>query len=138
MKIDQLLQQRSSLLRQTRLANVAFVFAELGKFADRIARGNLRGQVTLYLPDPAAERIWPSLVAEDGSQAVIDEHFLDQDMLDLADLLLFTAGPEPRSAFTFRLEDFSQRFLPALREELSAAGVQLRADIGLPHPSREA
>lgn len=136
MKIDQLLQQRSTLLRQTRLANVAFVFAELSEFADRIDRGNLRGQVTLHLPDPEAERVWPSLVAEGGSQAVIDEHFIDQDILDLADLLLFTAGPELRRSFTFRFEEFSRRFLPALRQELAAAGVELREQVGLTDPSR--
>jgi hypothetical protein len=126
MKIDHLLQQRSSLLRQTRLANVAYVFAELSKFSNRIERGNLRGKVTLHLADPAAQRAWPCLVAEEGSQAVIDEHFLDHDMLDLADLLVFTAGHESPCAFTFRLEEFGRRFLPALRRELAEAGVQTR------------
>ena len=124
MKIDHLLQQRSTLLRQTRLANVAFVFAELGKFAERINRGGLRGQVTLFLADPAAQRAWPSLVADEGSQAVVDEHFLDTDVLDLADLLAFTAGQQPQRTFTFRLEEFDHRFRPALRQELEAAGVE--------------
>lgn len=131
MKLDHLLQQRSTLLRQTRLANVAFVYAELGKFAARIARGKLRGQVTLHLADPAAQRAWPALVADEGSQAVIEEHFVDQDMLDLADLLVFTAGGEPRSAFTFRVEEFEARFRPALRQELEAAGVELPAQTEL-------
>jgi hypothetical protein len=128
MKIDHLLQQRSALLRQTRLANVAFVFAELSAFTDRIARGNLRGQVTLHLPDAATERIWPSLVGDDVSQAVVDEHFLDQDILDLADLLVFATGQGHRIAFTFRLEEFGRQFLPALRRELAAAGIQLHSE----------
>lgn len=136
MKIDQLLQQRSALLRQTRLANVAFVFAELSRFADRIERGNLRGPVTLHLPDALAERVWPSLVAEDGRQAVIDEHFIDQDIMDLADLLLFAAAIEPAGSLTFRLEEFRQRFLPSLRDELAAAGVQLRPETTLSDPGR--
>jgi hypothetical protein len=128
MKIDQLLQQRSSLLRQTRLANVAYVFAELRKFADRITRGNLRGKVTFHLADPEAQRAWPILVAEEGSQSVIDEHFLDYDILDLADLLVFTAGQEPPRTFTFRLEEFGRRFLPALRRELAEAGIETIED----------
>ncbi|MBS0633660.1 MAG: hypothetical protein JSS11_17260 [Verrucomicrobia bacterium] len=127
MKIDHLLQQRSALLQQTRLANIAFNFVELGKFADRIARGRLSGRVTLQLADPAADRAWPCLVAEEGSQAVIDEHFLDTDVLDLADLLAFAAGGEPSREFTFRLEELGQNFLPALRRELEAAGVELPA-----------
>ncbi|HNC22639.1 MAG TPA: hypothetical protein PLU52_00425 [Opitutaceae bacterium] len=125
MKLHHLLQQRSALLQQTRLANVAFAFAELGRFAERIERGRLRGQVTLHLADPAAQREWPTLVADEGSQAVIDEHFLDHEIVELADLLGFTVGPEPRQAFTFRLEEFDARFRTALREELEASGVEL-------------
>jgi len=98
MKLHHLIRYRHTLLRQTRLANLAFAYAELGKYADRIARGKLRGQVTLQLADPDAQRDWPTLVAEEGSQAVIDEHFLDEDILDLADLLVFAAGDEPRAA----------------------------------------
>lgn len=125
MKLHHLLQQRSALLQQTRLANVAFVYAELGRYAERIERGGLRGQVTLHLADPATQRPWPVLVAEEGSQAVLDEHFLDQEIIELADLLGFAAGPEPRSAFTFRLEEFDTRFRLALREELAAGGIEL-------------
>lgn len=132
MKLNQLLQQRASLLRQTRLANVAFMYAEVGRFVGRIVRGNLRGQVTLYLADPAAQRAWPILVADEGSQAVLEEHFLDKDILDLADLLTFTAGNEPRGAFTFRLEEFGSRFGLALRQELEAAGVELTDGAELP------
>ena len=132
MKLNQLLQQRASLLQQTRLANVAFMYAELGRFVGRIVRGNLRGQVTLYLADPSAQRAWPILVADEGSQAVLEEHFLDKDILDLADLLMFTAGNEPRASFTFRLEEFGSRFGLALRHELEAAGVELTDGAELP------
>jgi len=128
MKLQHLLQQRSALLQQTRLANVAYVYAELGKFAERIARGRLRGLVTLYLADPAAQRAWPCLVAEEGSQSVIDEHFLDKDILDLAEFLLFTGEDETRGTLCFRLEEFDQRFRPALLRELQAAGVELTGE----------
>lgn len=101
------------------------MYAELGAFADRIARANLRGRATLHLADPTAERVWPSLLAEEGSQAVVDEHFIDRDVLELADLLLFTVAPERPEAFTFRFEDFGPRFRRGLRRELEAAGIAL-------------
>jgi hypothetical protein len=125
MEMDHLLRQRSALLRRTRLANLAYAYAELGVFAGRIARGNLRGEVTLHPADPAAGRAWPSLVAEQGSQAVLDEHFLDEDLLDLADLLAFVTGTETGTSLSFHLEEFESRFRSSLRRDLIAAGVEL-------------
>ena len=125
MEMDHLLRQRSALLRRTRLANLAYAYAELGVFAGRIARGNLRGEVTLHPADPTAGRAWPSLVAEQGSQAVLDEHFLDEDLLDLADLLAFATGAEPGNAFRFRLEELDAAFRSGLRRELRTAGIEL-------------
>lgn len=125
MKLHQLLQQRQALLRQARLANAAFTYCELGKFAARIARAKLRGQVTLQLADPAAQRAWPTLVAGEVSQAVIEEHFVDTDVLDLADLLVFASGGEGCASLTFRLEELDRRFRSVLRQELEDAGVVL-------------
>ena len=131
MKLHQLLQQRQALLRQARLANAAYVYRELGGFAARIARGQLRGQVTLYLADPDVQRAWPMLVADEGSQAVIDEHFIDKDILDLVDLLVFAAGGERPASFTFRLEELNSRFRSAVRQELASAGVELKEEAEL-------
>jgi hypothetical protein len=125
MEMHHLLRQRSALLRRTRLANVAYAYAELGVFAGRIDRGNLRGAVTLHPADPAAGRAWPGLVAEEGSQAVLDEHFLEEELLDLADLLAFATGTEPGRPLAFRLEGFERRFRYPLRRELEGAGVEL-------------
>ena len=125
MEIDHLLRQRSALLRRTRLANLAYAYAELGVFAGRIARGNLRGVATLHPADPDAGRAWPSLVAEQGSQAVLDEHFLDEDLLDLLDLLAFATGSAPGSAFRFRLEELDAAFRSSLRRELRTAGIEV-------------
>jgi hypothetical protein len=127
MEIDHLLRQRSALLRRTRLANLAYAYAELGVFAGRIDRANLRGAVTLHPADPAAGRAWPSLVAEQGSQSVLDEHFLEEELLDLADLLAFATGIELRSPLEFRLEDFDQRFRTSLRRDLERAGIEVPA-----------
>lgn len=128
MKIYQLLEQRRELLRQTRLANTAFAYRELGKMASRIAGAKLRGRVTLYLPDPDTQRAWPTLVAEGFSQAVLDEHFVDEDLLDLADLLVFAVGGDRPASFAFRLEELDARFRPALRRELESAGVELQEE----------
>lgn len=125
MEMHHLLRQRSALLRRTRLANVAYVYAELGVFAGRIDRGNLRGAVTLHPADPAAGRAWPGLVAEEGSQAVLDEHFLEEELLDLADLLAFATGTEAGRPIAFRLEEFERRFRYPLRQELKGAGIEL-------------
>lgn len=127
MEIDHLLRQRSALLRRTRLANLAYAHAELGVFAARIDRGNLRGAVTLHPAEPAAGRAWPRLVAEQGSQSVLEEHFLEEELLDLADLLAFATGTELRSPLEFRLEDFDQRFRTGLRRDLEKAGIEVPA-----------
>lgn len=125
MEIHHLLRQRSALLQRTRLANVAYAYAELGVFAGRIERGNLRGAVTLHPADPAAARAWPVLVAEEGSQAVLDEHFLEEELLDLADLLVFATDNEPGRPLAFCLEEFERRFRYPLRQELKGAGIEL-------------
>jgi len=122
MNFHQLLHQRDALLRQARLANTAYAYGRLGEFAGRISRAQLHGAVRLDSGDPAGERPWPGLTALDGSQAVLEEHFLDEDILELADILCFL-GLEVGAGFTFRLEDLGGRFLPALRRELEQAGI---------------
>jgi hypothetical protein len=64
-------------------------------------------------------------VAEEGSQAVLDEHFIDRDINDLADLVVFASGGERRPSFTFRLEELDRSFRPRLRQELESAGIEL-------------
>lgn len=122
MNFHQLLHQRDALLRQARLANTAYAYRRLGEFAGRITRAHLHGAVRLDSGDPAGERPWPGLTALDGSQAVLEEHFLDEDILDLADILCFL-GLDTDTGVTFRLEELGGRFLPGLRRELTQAGI---------------
>lgn len=122
MNFHQLLHQRDALLRQARLANTAYAYRRLGEFAGRIARARLHGAVRLDPGDPAGERPWPGLTALDGSQAVLEEHFLDEEIIELADILCFL-GLDADSGVTFRLEDLGGRFLPGLRRELALAGL---------------
>src|SRR5258706_168210 len=73
---------------------------------------------------PHAERYWASLIALDGSQSVIEEHFVDEDLMDLADVLGFVIGNDALET-TFRLEDLAEMFLLPLRVELEREGVMI-------------
>ncbi|MBI2511424.1 MAG: hypothetical protein HYV96_05560 [Opitutae bacterium] len=123
MNFSQLLLHREALLREARLANLAFAYSRLSDFAERVARAGLHGPVTLHGADPQADRFWPALVAHRGNQSVIDEHFLDEDMLELDELLMFLEDEGWDVDFTFDLETMPQRYLPALRSELEKAGI---------------
>jgi hypothetical protein len=121
-KLSNLLAQRPALLAQARLANLAFAHETLAGFARRIARAPIAGRVVLRQIDPGADRYWPTLTALDGSQSVLDEHFDDEDLLNLADVIAFTTGSNA-AEFTFDLDDIAEFFLAQLRGELARAGV---------------
>jgi hypothetical protein len=133
MKLAYLLHQRQVLLRQARLANLAFAYWHLGRLVTRIANARLHGLVSLQFADPAAGRLWPVLTALEGSQAVIEEHFTDDDILGLADLLAFLTGEEGADK-TFRLEDNMAEFLVPLARKLAQAGVELESVPRLAEP----
>lgn len=124
MKLSQLLASRSSLLRQATLANAAFSYDTLSHWARRISRARLHGPVKLLGVDPDAERFVPQLIALAGSQAVIDEHFNEGDLVRLADALGFVCEAEANE-FEFQLEDLLSQFAPSLRSTLHSAGIVL-------------
>ena len=132
MKLSKLLHQREALLRQTRLANLAYAYRRLGDFADRITNAGLRGKVCLQPADPATERYWPVLTALEGSQSVIEEHFTDEDILELEELLFFVTGDDGTET-VFRLETIEVRFMRPLRRLLVHAGVSLEPETHV-HP----
>lgn len=123
MKISKLLSLRQDLLRQAHLANLAFAYQSIGDFAARIARVGLRGRVRLKQADVEAERFWATLSAVDGSQAVLEEHFTEDVIMHLADVLAFVLH-ESDLDVTFRIEDLGDQFLPEIRRELEEAGVK--------------
>ena len=114
-KLSTLLRQRADLLRQARLANLASAYQTLDDLAQRIARARLTGRVTVTHAAPDVERYWPALTALDLSQSVIEEHFTDEDVCELASVLAFTTG-EDELELTFPLEDFAELFLAPVRE----------------------
>lgn len=131
-KLSTLLRQRADLLRQARLANLASAYQTLDDLAGRIARARLAGRVTVTHAAPDEERYWPALTALDLSQSVIEEHFTDEDVCELASVLAFTTG-EDELELTFPLEDFAELFLTPVRDELEREGVQLD-DSAVPAP----
>jgi hypothetical protein len=123
-KLSTFLRQRQDLLRQARLANLAFAYRTLGDFAERIARAQLTGRVTLRPVAPDAEHYWPTLTALDANQSVIEEHFTDEDILELADTLAFIVSGDA-TEFTFHLEDLGELFLAPLRVQLQREGIAI-------------
>jgi len=123
MNFQQLLHQRPALLRQAHMANLAFAYQRLGEFAARIARARLHGLVQLRPGDPAGEHPWPALTTLDGSQAVLDEHFLDEEIVELMDILGFLGEEMTTVGITFRLEELGGRHRSELHRELQLAGI---------------
>lgn len=128
MKLSHLLAKRPDLLREVRLANLGFAYQALCLFAGRVARANLRGRVRLVPIDPHAERFFPGLTALESNQSLIEEHFSDEDLILLADVVGFATG-HPGFEFTFRIDDLSE-FIEPLRAELLRAGISLDAPTG--------
>ena len=127
--LSTLLALRPALLRQARLTNLAFAYETLAACAQRIARARLTGRVTLNSTDPTAGRYCATLVALDGSQAVIDEHLTDEALLDLADVIALARG-HPTAEVTFPIEELADIFLAPLRAELEREGIAI--DAGAP------
>jgi hypothetical protein len=124
MKLSSLLAKRQALLRHALLANLAFAHDRLSDFARRVARARLEGEVRLQQAAPGAERFWASLTALHGRQSVIEEHFSDDDLMDLADVIAYATG-ENEIDLTFRIEELADRFLAPLHGQLAKAGVTI-------------
>ena len=124
MKLTALLAQRQALLRQAHLANLAFAYQRLGEFAQRIARARLHGPVVLKRADPENGREWPVLVALRGSQAVLDEHFSEEDIIDLTDVVAYALDARDDEV-AFDLRELKPLFQDPVRRALEEAGVRL-------------
>ncbi len=125
-KLSTLLSQRPDLLRQARLANLAFAYETLAACAERIARARLTGRVTLTPADPEAGRYCATLVTHEGSQSVIEEHFTDEGLLELADTVALVRD-QPAGEISFSIEAFAEIFLAPLRSKLEHEGVAIDA-----------
>jgi hypothetical protein len=123
MKFNELLRCRDDLLRHAHLANLAYAYQCLGEFAERIERAGLRGSVTLRGPDPESGRKVAELIADDFSQAVLQEHFLEEEITELHAVFAFVHGGEVVVELKLQLDEVAARYLPSLRHVLEAADV---------------
>ena len=121
MKFNELLLRRTELLRQARLANVAYAYQWLGDFAERIERAGLHGSVTLRGPDPEQESGEAVLVANNFSQSVLQEHFLEEEIAELHAVLAFVHGAGVIAELKIELGEIAARYLPSLRQALESA-----------------
>lgn len=121
-KLTQLLQARDLLVRRATLANMAFGYRLLSKFTERIRRANLRGLVNIRSPEAKADN-WAMLTAVEGSQSRIEEHFSEEDVMDLTDAVRYVTGGDIHMDLTFRIEQLGEMFLVPLRETLLGYGV---------------
>ena len=128
MKFNELLLRRNELIHQARLANVAYAYQWLGDFAERIERAGLQGSVTLRGPDPESGRNEAELIADNFSQAVLQEHFLDEEIAELSAVLAFVHGAEAIAELKFGLDEVATRYLPSLRLVLETADVLPREE----------
>ena len=73
------------------------------------------------------DRYWPVLTALEGNQSVIEEHFTDENILEMADLMIFITGEDPTDK-VFHLEDLEPHFIQPLRDQLVQAGITLELE----------
>lgn len=123
MKISKLLDSHRAIIQQARLANLAQAFLTLRRLAERVRRARLLGLVQLRQPDAAEERLWASLTALGGSQAVIEEHFTDEELMEFADAVAYVRNTNALDV-TFRLEHLDALLVQPLETELRRAGVE--------------
>ena len=121
-KLTQLLAAREGLVRRATLANMAFAYRLLSRFTERIHRAGLRGLVNIKSPEANGEN-WSSLTAIEGSQAQLEEHFSEEDVMDLTDAIRYVVGGEIVIDLSFRIEEVGNMFLVPLRDTLLSYGV---------------
>src|SRR5690349_8547796 len=83
MNYEFLLHHRDELCRAARLANLAYAYQWVGNFAWKIAWLGLTGEVVLRGPNEQGGRPHATLVAQDFSQSVAEEHFLPEEIDEL-------------------------------------------------------
>lgn len=127
MRLSKLLATRQSIIRHANLANLAFSYQTLKRLADRAASARLRGRVQLRQADAAEELYWATLTALEGNQSVIEEHFDDEDIMDLADAIAYAIAGEFAS-IEFDLAAMTEKFVTPLRYALDQAGIAIDLD----------
>ena len=126
MKLSQLLATRKTIIHQANLANLAHAYMTLTRLTERVAAARLHGLVQLRQAGSGdqEEPHWASLIALEGNQSVIEEHFDDDDLMALADAIVFAIGHE-FAEIEFKLEELPGKYIAPLRHALDKAGVAI-------------
>lgn len=133
MDLHHLLQQRDAILRQARLANLAYAHQRLGEFAARLARAGISGPLRLEAAAPEEGRPDATLEAA-CSPAVVAEHFLDSELAEFADLVAFARGGDEDHGQALDGTEIESVLRPSLARILAREGVtglESRPDQGL-------
>jgi hypothetical protein len=131
MKLSSLLANRNAIIRQAYLANAAHAYCTLDQLARRVDRACLSGRVKLRHANEEEERWHPLLLALQSNQSLIEEHFSDRDIVELADSIAFV-DTEDRAEVEFRLEDLADWMVP-LKSVLDEAGVEIDVNAADPY-----
>jgi hypothetical protein len=125
MKLSQLLATRKTIIQHANLANLAYAYLTLSRLAERVAAARLHGLVKLrQAGGDQEEPHWASLTALEGNQSVIEEHFDDDDLMALADAIVFAIGGE-FSDLEFKIEELPGKYVAPLRRALEKAGIAI-------------
>ncbi len=122
MDIHQLLRSRDAILRQARLVSLAYAHQRLGEFSARLARAGIAGELRIEPAAPADGR--PEAVMHaDCAPAVVEEHFLESDISELADLLAFVRGDAADGAHVLEVGEIDAALRPSVARALAREGV---------------
>lgn len=130
MTLSQLIASRQLINRQANLANLAYAYLTVKRFADRAQRAGLRGRVCLRPANLTAEHYWASLSAVDGAQSVVEEHFSEEDVMDLADAVAYAIEGDYHE-IVFPLERMHARLVVPLQLLLAQAGITIDLDAAI-------
>lgn len=128
MKLSALLASRSTILRQAALAHAAAAWLTLHHASVRIAAAGLRGTVRLRQSDPAGDEApWATLTSDEIRPSVLEEHFTEDDLLEIAGALAYATDTE-RADVEFRVETLEEAYAAPLLRSLQKAGVTVDLD----------
>ena len=122
MKLSALLASRPTILRQAALAHTAAAWLTLHRLSTRIAQARLAGVVHLRQDDPDSDDApWATLTSDDIRASVLEEHFTEDDLIELADAVAY-ATDVSYADIEFPIESLAAYAEPLLRM-LQKAGV---------------
>jgi hypothetical protein len=128
MKLSALLASRSTILRQAALAHTAAAWLTLQNASTRISAAGLHGTVRLTQADPdSGEAPWATLTSDEIRPSVLEEHFTEDDIVELADAVAY-ASDSALVDVDFLIETLDEAYAAPLRHALEKAGVTLDLD----------